>query len=163
VTLSDNITVSVSEDTKTDLLARLEEYANTDMHKEFSQLAEAIQWASHDPEELLRAIDLALSLELAALAMRLAQQGRTLFPCHERMQQAGRVLAPPVARHVKAYEEHSHSTSQNWLREHAAQYRGQWVAVRAGTFLGAADSLADLMPAIDQDAEASNTLVTKVL
>jgi len=163
VALSDNITVAVSVDPKTDPLAQLEEYANADMRKEFSQLAEAVQWANYRPEELLRAIDLALSLELAALAIRLAQQGCALFPCHERMQQAGRVLAPPVARHVKAYEEQSHSTSQNWLREHAAQYRGQWVAVRAGTLLGAADSLADLMPAIDQDADASSTLITKVL
>jgi hypothetical protein len=34
--------------------------------------------------------------------------------------------------------------SQTWLKEHAAQYKGQWIAVQEGTLLGAAPTLQDL-------------------
>lgn len=144
-------------------LVRLEEYASANMLKEYSQLAEKIEWANYNPEELLRAVDLALSLDLAALAMRLAQQGRNIFSTHERMQQAGQVLTPPVVRLVETSSAQAQAASQEWLRENAIQYRGQWVAVRAGTLLGTAVSLSDLMPVISRNTEALDILVTKVL
>jgi hypothetical protein len=43
--------------------------------------------------------------------------------------------------------------SRAWLREHAAEYRGQWVAVREGTLLGAAESLAALKSQARQELD----------
>jgi hypothetical protein len=50
-----------------------------------------------------------------------------------------------------------------WFREHASQYRGQWVAVREGKLLGAAESLEDLKTVIGQGEDAVSTVVTRVL
>ena len=50
-----------------------------------------------------------------------------------------------------------------WLREHAAEYRGQWVVVREGKLLGAAVSLAALKSLAGQELDPLSTIVTRVL
>lgn len=144
-------------------LRPLEESVQAGDRQQFVALVEAIDWSAHRPEELLRAIDLALSLELAALAIKLAQQGGRLFPEHERIQQATQVLASPVGRIMPGLQAKDLSASQIWLREHASEYRGQWVAVREGQLLGAAESLQELTAVIDQAEDSANTIVSKVL
>ena len=128
---------------------------------QFIRIAEGIDWSAHPADELLRAIDLALSMELADLAIRLAQQGKPLFPDHERVQQAAIVLAPPTVRTSHIPPAKGLDVSAAWLRVNASQYRGKWVAVREGQLVGAAQSLQELAAIIKQDPVS--TLVTKVL
>ena len=78
-----------------------EAYARAGDQREFAALVEAIDWSTRGPEELTTAIDLALSLEMASLAIELAQLGGRLFPDHERVQRAAQVLAPTVVRAVR--------------------------------------------------------------
>ena len=132
-------------------------------HRQFVSLVEAIDWSTRRPEELAKAIDLALSVEMAGLAIKLAQLGGRLFPDHERIQRAAQVLAPPVARVVRLPRARELAASRAWLREYADQYRGRWVAVREGKLLGAAISLEELTSVIDQGEDALSTIVTKVL
>ena len=68
-------------------LEALEASARTGDRQTFALIAERVDWAIRPPNELARAIDLALELELATLAMKLAQQGGRWFPEHERLQQ----------------------------------------------------------------------------
>lgn len=82
--------------TATPSLALLEDRARAEDREAFATLVAEIDWATRLPDELTRAIDLALKLELSTLAIALAQTGGRLFPAHERLQQAARVLAPPV-------------------------------------------------------------------
>jgi hypothetical protein len=49
------------------------------------------------------------------------------------------------------------------LRVHAAEYRGQWVAVREGKLLGAAESLAALKSLAGLELDPVSTIVTRVL
>ena len=144
-------------------LSLLEEYVQAGERQQFVALAEAIDWSACGPEELLRAIDLALSLELASLAIKLAQQGRRLFPNHERIQQAAQVLAPPIGREVSTPYAQNLSASQVWLREHAPEYRGRWVAVREGELVATAESLQELTTMMGEDEDPTNTLISKVL
>ena len=95
--------------------------------------------------------------------MELAQLGGRLFPDHERGQRAARVLAPPVVRAVRAPRARGLDASMAWFDEHASQYRGQWVAVREGQLLAAAESLEELMPVIGDGEDAISTIVTRVL
>jgi hypothetical protein len=141
----------------------LEESARSGDCQTFSQLAEGIDWAARSPNELARTIDLALELELATLAMKLAQQGGRLFPSHERLQQAARVLAPPVIIRKHPAQPAGLRESRAWLREHAAEYRGRWVAVREGKLLGAAESLAALKSLTGQELDPVSTIVTRVI
>jgi len=141
----------------------LEESARAGGHRAFAALARAIDWSTRQPDELTATIDLALSLEMAALAIDLAQLGGRLFPDHERVQRAAQVLAPPVVHVVRLPRARGLSASTNWLREHASQYQGQWVAVREGHLLGAAESLEELKTVIGEGEDAVSTLVTRIL
>ncbi|MBS1253339.1 MAG: hypothetical protein MAG451_02388 [Anaerolineales bacterium] len=81
-----------------DLADAMEESARAGDRRTFVELVRAADWSTRIPEELLKAIDLALYQEMARLAIELAQLGGDLFPDHERVQRAAQVLAPPVAR-----------------------------------------------------------------
>ena len=152
-----------STTTRSTLVILVKESARSGDWRTFAALVEAIDWSARQPDELTAAIDGALSLEMASLAIELAQLGGRLFPDHERIQRAAQVLAPPVVRAVRPSRARGLNTSMVWLEEHANQYRGQWVAVREGQLLAAAESLEELMPIIGDGEDAISTIVTRVL
>lgn len=141
----------------------LEAAAQAGNREAFVAQAEATDWSTHTPDELLRAIDLALQLELASLAIALAQEGSQRFPDDERLRNAARVLAPPTVLDTRTPPAQGLEETRDWLREHAQLYRGQWVAVRAGQLLGADLSLKTLMARVGQDAHSVSTVITRVL
>jgi hypothetical protein len=144
------------------LAVLLEESAKAGDHRTFAALVKTTDWSTRTPEELIAAIDLALSQDMAALAIKLAQLGGRLFPDHERIQRAAQVLAPPVVRRVRPPRARGLRASMAWLREHASEYRGRWMAVRKGQLLGVADSLEELMPIVGNGENAVNTIVMRV-
>jgi len=148
------------QDVRLNLKEKLEQSARMGDRQTFVALVKATDWSTRTPEELLLAIDLALHQEMAALAIELAQLGQRLFSDHERIQQAARVLAPPAIRGVRPSRARGLKASMEWLREHANEYRGQWVAVREGQLLGAAKSLKELVSLVDE--EVNNTIVMHV-
>ena len=147
----------------TDDIAALREYARNKEYRAFGELVEQIDWATRSPDDLTTALDLALSMEMSRLAVELAQLGGRLFPDHERVQQAARVLAPPKAQVTYLPRAKGLDDSRMWLREHASEYKGQWIAVREGRLLGAAYSFDVIKPLIGEDEEAASTIVTRVL
>lgn len=128
----------------------------------FVSLIEHMDWSTRQPDELIAAIDLALSQEMASLAIGLAQRGKDLFPHHERIQRAARVLAPPIARRTKLPAARGLTASRAWLRAHAKEYRGQWVAVREGELLANGDTLEALEDVIGRGRKATNTIITRI-
>jgi hypothetical protein len=145
-----------------DLIPLLEQVASEASARTFVNLVEVVDWSVRRPDELTAAIDLALREERSALATRLAQLGRELFPHHERIERAARVLAPGSARSTSLPPVERLSASRRWLREHADEYRGQWVAVRQGELVGVAPSLEEMGTIVDLE-EGANLLVTRVL
>ena len=143
------------------LLHALEGTAKRDAAGAFATLARAIDWSLHPARELERAIDLALSLDLFSLAVELAQKGMELFPDHESIRRLAAALAPPAVREVQTAPPDGLASSRTWIREHAVEYRGQWVAVRDGELLSAAGALDDLEAVVGE--QPANTVVTKVL
>ncbi len=129
----------------------------------FALLATTIDWSLHCATDLTRAIDLALVLDMVSLARGLSHQGSKIFPEDKRLQQAVAVLAPPVVRGTRPAQSLHLTASQRWLKEHASQYIGQWVAVRDGTLLGSAPTLQDLHERIGVEGQTASTIVVKVL
>lgn len=121
-----------------------------------------INWSLAPHAGLGRALDLALGLDLAAQASELARLGTARFPNDPRLAQAARVLAPPVVRALQRGHVGDLHTSQDWLRDHAEAYRGQWVVVREGQLLGSAPALADLRELLARENNPSTTIVTRV-
>ncbi len=144
-------------------IEHLKESAYRRDSQRFATLVKKIDWSTYLPGELANAIDMALSLELASLAIELAQQGVRLFPTHKRIQYAAQILATPVVRTMDATRAKNLGASRIWLHKHAAQYRSQWIAVRDGKLLGTAKTLKELKTSIGADADSISTIVTKVL
>lgn len=139
------------------------ELAEKEDRRAFIAQVSRIDWRLHSPAELTKILDLALSLDLTQLAAQLALLGAQLFPEHERIQRAAHVLSSSPARSIPAKSTHGLSASRRWLREHADQYRGRWVAVRDGALIGTASSLEPLASLLVSPEESRSTLITKVL
>lgn len=128
-----------------------------------SERADMTGDALRRPEELCAAIDLALQQEMIERARELAQLGTQLFPGHERIQRAARVLAPPDAYPVRLPPVQGLENSRRWVRENASEYRGQWVAVRSGKLVGVGASLEEVRAVIAPGEDTFDILVTRVL
>ncbi|MEA3339110.1 MAG: hypothetical protein U9R15_04005 [Chloroflexota bacterium] len=146
-----------------DEIASLQEYAASGDYRAFGELVERIDWVTRSPDDLTTAIDLALSMGMSRLPMKLAQLGGRLFPDHERVQRAAYVLAPPVARVTHLPSARGLDDSSAWMQKHAGEYKGQWIAVREGRLLGAAYSFDEIEPLIGEGEDAISTIVTRVL
>ena len=142
---------------------RLEAAAQADDRRAFLEEMEAVDWSAQAPDDLVRVIQLALNMNLVWPARDLAEQGMRLFPDHEPLRRAARVFEPPTVRMTRGTPLKGIKESHNWLRAHAHEYRGQWIAANQGRLLGAAHTLDELRPVIDQADDSRSTIVTKVL
>lgn len=108
----------------------------------FAQLASTIPWADYGPDEIAYAVRLALEAEAYPTARSLAAKGHALHPEDGELTKLDHVLAPPVSRVVPAdrNEQAGRRATSQWLKEHHNAYQGQWVAVKDGKLLAAADS-----------------------
>lgn len=129
----------------------------------FLRALEHVGTARWPAEALVRAVDLALHLDLVEPAAALAREGVARFPGEERLARAVRVLTPGAGRASVAERPGGLSASQAWLRDHAAPYRGQWVVVRDGVLLGASADLAALRDLITRENDPATTIITRVL
>lgn len=145
------------------VIQALDAVAQAGDRQAFVAQVEAIDWSTQTPDDLAHTIDLALRLELATLAITLATAGQRLFPDHARIQHAAHVLIPSAGRIAPAAPMQGLDASRSWIRDYADAYRGQWVAVRAGTLLSAAPSLKGLLAALGSNHDRTNTIVTRVL
>jgi hypothetical protein len=128
----------------------------------FAEQANVVQWRCRQPQELARTIDLALRLELLPLAAQLAQEGARLFPRDKQFQQMVRVLTPPAVAISKAPPIRGLKASRDWIRNNAAQYQGQWVAVFDGQLLAAAKSPKELSALLDPGVDLKSTIITEI-
>lgn len=144
-------------------LADIQRAAEDQDHRAFAQLARAIQWEKRPPNDLIRTVNLALSLEMLRLARDLVGHGRKLFPNEKRLQRLAVVLAPPVILGTRQSQPAGLVSSQRWLKEHASEYRNQWIAGQDGRLLGAAPTLRELHQKIGPAGKAVRTIIVKVL
>ncbi len=150
--------------TAEELETRLTERVRAGDTRHFVALVEATDWTTQQPEALTTAIDLALHLDMSRLAVKLAEMGGRLFPDHERVQQAARVLAAPAKTRIsKRRPIKGKRASMDWFQKHATEYRGQWVAVRDGQLVQSAQSFETLIETIGRDNDLLDTIITRVL
>jgi len=153
----------LAQDLRNGHLAALEKAAQSADHRTFDLLVRAIDWSVLRPADLARTLDLALALDMVSLARELAQQGSKVFPEDKRLQQALAVLLPPAVIRMRPAQGSYLEASQKWLKEHASQYKGQWVAVRSGTLLGSAPTLQELYQQIGPHGKTALTVIVKVV
>jgi len=160
--LTEDAPEAVQENEANPLMAQIEFAADCNDVSAFAQAVENIEWQFQPVDTLLRVIEMALSLNHIALARRLTQIGQEQFPDNEQLKKAARVLAPPVTLGVGPATPELNSTVA-WVKEHAAEYQGQWIAVRAGELMAHASSLDELIEKAGGLGMLEETLVHRVV
>ncbi len=82
------------------------------------------------------------------LARSLAVEGARRFPEHVQLRKMAHILAPSMPARVGGPADPAVQADMDWLNAHWDEYRGRWVAIRNGKFLGAAKVLDDLVAQI---------------
>ncbi len=145
------------------LFAHLEAYARASDYRAFRAEVAKVHWTHHASATLVRTIKLALSHEWLTLAETLIAQGREFFPHDPTIGRIARTLAPPSITVVPGAAPQGLAASRMWLRTHATDYRGQWVAVYNGQLLGVAPSLDTLRATIGPLEQPASTIITHIL
>lgn len=126
----------------------------------FAQVAEAIRWQDRSPRDYMTAIRSALSLGADEIARNLAKRGSEKFPEREDIKDAAFVLQEPQ---VKRWEARSASVTRNnteWLRRHADEYKGRWVALSDGELVSSSISITGLKE--DLSNEFKDYMITRI-
>jgi hypothetical protein len=149
-----------SEEVRDSELAQLEAAANARDERALASLVERMDWPARPAEDYVRAVRLALSAGAHLVARRMAVRGHQDHPGDPVLAQMARILAPPKATRLGAPADPILGANRDWFVEHGAEYRGQWVAVKAGRLLGHAPSLAELQEIVPNWREATVTRVS---
>jgi hypothetical protein len=90
-----------------------------------------------------RAIDITIEFNLIHVARDLLQEGLARYPRDAKLKRWATVLAPPLVRPTSrmAVRGRSREDEMAWLRQHADEYRGQWVVLLGKELLGAGRDL----------------------
>ncbi len=146
-----------------ELLETLERSAYAQDYRTFSACIQDVDWSARPTEHILKAIDMALLVGAARLAMDLAQESVRLFPDDPRCQWSARVIAPAKIVGTGPAKAKGLRATSAWLRTHAKEYRGQWIAVREGVFLGSAPSYRELEELLKDEPDVDSIVATQVL
>jgi len=145
------------------ILSQLERYAHNNAFENFVSLAESADWTKQSAHTIRGSVDLALMLDMNRLAVRLARKGAGIFPDDPYIRKIVRILRKPSIQGTAPASDRKLDASREWLRRHACQYKGKWVAVQAGNLIGAANSARELKNAISSLFHSKDTLILKVM
>lgn len=118
----------------------------------FVQAAGKIDWSQRPAADFAQAVHLALAAGAHLMARKLADQGHRLYLDHEELAKMAHILAPPRVLRTNLPPDPSVRANIEWMRAHAAEYRGQWVALQNGRLLAVgatAQELKDQLESIE--------------
>jgi hypothetical protein len=132
--------------------------------REFGQLAKAIDWAIYDPATILEAVYMAVNLGHSRLTKDLARKAFTLFPENQQVRRVLDLFDPLVPSRIVPIISPTKGLNKTrfWLDNHAAEYRGKWLAVNQGILVAATETYPELQQFLAQIADRSSTVVMRV-
>lgn len=105
-----------------------------------SLLLNSLAWENLPADSLSRVIRLSLIAGQHAQARRLAQKAIQRFPNHPDLQKLARVLGPARVVKTNLPPDPTIALNLDWIKKHGENYRGKWVALKAGKFVASADN-----------------------
>jgi hypothetical protein len=116
--------------------------------------------ATHDAEVLrLKRMVEAADVEGAR---RYVKELEERWPDSPRVKYWASVLAPPVARSTGESTGRRLDDEYAWIKAHADEYRGQWVAVHGSTLVGASADLTEVLAQVKAHPEYKRPLLQKI-
>jgi hypothetical protein len=140
-------------------MLRLQAAAQSGNERAFIAAHHSINWSRRSADDFLQAIQWALAAGAHLAARNLATRGAERYPDYDELKKYARVLAPPKIIQRNLPPRPDLRANRDWLMRHGDLYRGQWVALRHGEFLGAAPSLQALTEKV---GESPDIFFTKV-
>jgi len=125
----------------------------------FLQAAAEIDWRSMPASDFERAVRLALAAGSHRMARMLAARGARLYPDDPQMQKISRLLAPPRILRANLPPDETARANHEWLKAHADQYLGRWVALKNGELLAQGATAREVK---DQLEDTEEVLITRV-
>lgn len=90
--------------------------------------------------DFVQFIKLSLEIGFDLLARRLSAEAHAILPDDALLAKYARILGPPKSIVSAYYTKQNWEANRHWLKQNGANYRGQWVALDNGQFVGAASS-----------------------
>jgi hypothetical protein len=104
----------------------------------------ATRWHDQPAEVLVRVIRLALQAGAHVAARELSKLGLQSYPMNPDVQRLASIFYSNKPGR-RSPPDPSTAANLNWIRTHASEYRGKWVALRGEALLASADSLDNLL------------------
>ena len=142
---SDARPVALSRSKEENAFARLEEAARAGHEGDFLKALKDVRWYARPALDFIRAIQLALQADAHMAARQISAEGARLHPNDVELQKQARILAAPRVIARTAAPNPAHRANRDWLKANSDEYHGQWVAVRNGELVSAANSLEELV------------------
>lgn len=126
-------------------MARWEAAAEKGDDLAFIRAMKQVDWARRNADEYMLAVRLALAAGAFFQARELSAEGAGRFSNHAELQTAAQVLAPPRVIPSREAARPKMGADADWVKKHGAEFRGKWVALQEGNFLGADVDLKSLV------------------
>jgi len=131
-------------------MARLEVAAHQGDESAFLKNLEVIKWEGRSASDFVRAIKLAFKAGAFKAARYIASEGMKYQPDSAEIQKYARVLNPSQPTITEPTATLGPQANRDWLKAHAHEYKGKWIAIRNGELLGASQSLDSLVEEVSQ-------------
>lgn len=126
----------------------------------FARVVGSMNWARCSAAEFVEAVRLALKVGAHLTALNLVTRGIQRYPQNSGLQKMSRLLGPPRVLKTDLPPIQSLKANREWIRSHAVEYRGQWVALQEGRLIASASSVRELKA---QAESLEGLLITKVV
>jgi len=142
-------------------MAGLVAAAEASDERAFIEVTETINWSTRSASDYVKAIRLAISAGVHLKARHLATEGAKRYPANIELNKMSRILAPPQILSSSLPPRPDAGADMQWLRTHGDEFRGQWVALKAGDLLRSASTFDEIIQMVG-NPRGRNILVTKV-
>lgn len=134
-------------------VVQLEEAAKSKNEFAFVTALENVRLANRTESQLANIIKLALEAGAYLAARHVAEYAVTRYPDNNELRQSSLALAAPQKLSQAVPRNPGFQANRKWLDDHADEYSGRWVALRAGELLGASKSFDELFNQIGRSKE----------
>ena len=142
-------------------IALLEAIAVVGNIDQFARIYREINLNDRTENDIVCIVQLALNIGAPSLAKEACERGLTRFPNNKELSEMYSIFAPPQVTVSQRQPLPGIRLNTEWLTAHGDEYRGKWVALRAGTLVAAADSVNDLLK-ITGDVRGKDIFITPI-
>lgn len=142
-------------------VALLEAAAAINNIEQFTEVFKAMNLESCTAEDLIQIIRLALSTGGLGIAKETCELGLRRFPNDSELNRMSRIFAPPRITISQRPSPTGTRANTLWLKAHGDNYRGKWVALRAGDLIASAKTIDELV-AITGDVKGTDIFILPI-